>query len=179
MDCKVLKSKTLFTTQKSFTKGRTGFNSVSQSSMFLLSREHHTFEETFTFFHWRGEAGLKHCLAAHAMAQLWPLPGHPWTQGRDRTGHSLWNWGNSWVLDREQSFKRTDSAAWLAQIWLKNITLRLDTGVWSHIHTAESSPEGWEVPWDTCKIKHILFLVPSIPCSTRSVWTDFPIGLLF
>lgn len=131
--------------------------------MFLLSREHHTFEETFTFFHWRGEAGLKHCWAAHSMAQLWPLPGHPWTQGRDRTGHSFWNWGNSWVLAREQSFKGRDSAAWLAQIWLKTIILRLDTGVGSHIHTVESSPEGWEVPWDTCKIKQYFFLFPQFP----------------
>lgn len=163
--------------QQSFTKGRTGFNSVSQSSRFLLSREQHSFEETFTFFHRRGEAGLEPCLPAHSRAQLWALPGQPWTQGRDRTGHSLCNWGK--FLGFGQGVKRRDSASWLTQIWLKNVILGLDTGLGSHTHAVKSSPEGWEVPWETCKIKHILFLVPSIPCSIKSVWTEFPIGLLF
>lgn len=104
------------------------------------------------------------------------IPGH--RAGTGQVTHSGTE-ANSWVLAREQRVKRRDSASWLAQTWLKNLILGLGTGLGNHTHTVTSSPEGWEVPWQTCKIKHRLFLILSIPCSIKSVWTEFPIALLF
>lgn len=71
--------------------------------------------------------------------------------------------------------EETQLLNWLAQI-------RLEESFWAAYRDLKLHSHSKKQPWklgSTIWNKHILFLVPLIPCAIKSVWTEFPIGLLF